>query len=100
MKGDKDMQRLDALLAGAFAPGGESCALPGFEARVMARIADVRREPTLWDILRMAARPILVSGWAAAAVLGVLALKGVSAGGDMAVAALVNGDAMARWMAL
>lgn len=97
---DKDLERLDALFSGVFQPGGEGCATPGFEARVMARIMETRREPSLWDILRELAKPVLVSGWATAAVLGILALRGLSASNDVVMAALVNGDTVTRWLAL
>jgi len=99
MNGNKDLERLDALLSGTFRPvaGG---AAPGFEARVMARILETRREVSLWDILREAAKPILVSGWATAAVLGLLALKGLNSGGDQVMAALLSGDAVSRWLVM
>lgn len=99
MNEDKVYQKLDRLLSGVFAPL-EGAATPGFEARVMARIMETRREQSFWDFLREAASPILVSGWATAALLAFVALKGLGESRDIALAALVNGDAVSRWLVL
>ena len=98
MSQEKDFQCLDKLLAGAFGPS-KGGATPGFEARVMARIM-AAREPSVWELLREAAKPLLVSGWLAAAILGVLTIKGLHASSDYAMAAIMNGDAVTRWLVL
>jgi len=99
MNEDKVYQKLDSLLSGVFGPL-DGAATPGFEARVMARIMDTRREQSFWDFLREAASPILVSGWATAALLAFVALKDMGESRDIALAILVNGDAVSRWLVL
>ena len=99
MSEDKVYQKLDRLLSGTFRPL-EAKATPGFEARVMARIMETRREQSFWDFLREAASPILVSGWATAALLAFVAFKGLGASRDIALAALVTSDSVSRWLVL
>lgn len=99
MNDKEHFEKLDMLLARSFKPGGPG-ATPGFEARVMASILSTRRQDSLWDVLRAAARPLLVSGWAAAAILGFLALRGLGASDDAMVAAFMNGGAAARWLVM
>jgi hypothetical protein len=99
MSEEKDFQRLDSLLADVFHQGTTE-APPGFQARVMARIGEVAQRDFVWDMLRVAAKPLLVSGWAAAAILAVVALKGLGQGQDIALAALMNGDTLSRWIVL
>lgn len=99
MNDDRELQCLDDLLSRKFKPvPGE--APPGFEARVMATVMNSKRELSLWDFLRAAASPILVSGWAAALVLALVAFSGLNASNEITMAALVNGESVVRWLAL
>jgi len=100
MSGEKDFQRLDMLLGHAFSNRPEAGASPGFEARVMARLADARRKLTFWDILPGVARPLLASGWAAAILLAMAAFKGLGRAGELALAATYSGDSITRWLVL
>ncbi|GFK93784.1 hypothetical protein NNJEOMEG_01618 [Fundidesulfovibrio magnetotacticus] len=100
MNGEKDFHRLDLLMEQAFRNHPEASATPGFEARVMARLAEARRSLSFWDILPGVARPLLASGFAAALLLGALAFSGMGRAGELALAATYSGDAVTRWLAL
>lgn len=100
MSQEKDFQRLDILLGKTFAETGEASATPGFESRVMARILEARREPTLWDVLRSVARPILYSGWAAAAVLALVALTGQDSSSQHLLASVMTDSPVTQWLVL
>ena len=67
---------------------------------LMARIMAARSDPCVWELLQAAAKPLLVSGWAAAAILALVALSGLHTGNDYAVAAIINGDTVTRWLVL
>lgn len=99
MNEEKSLTLVDGLLEDAFAPkGGE--APQSFECGVMARITGLQRGESFWDVLRAVARPLLVSGWAAAALLGLVAWRGLDHGREVAMAAVMNADAVSRWLAL
>lgn len=100
MSEEKDFQRLDMLLGHTFRNTPEAWATPGFEGRVMARLADARRRLTFWDILPGVARPLLASGWAAAIILALTTFKGLGRAGDLVLAAAYSGDTLTRWLAL
>ncbi|MFP5221475.1 MAG: hypothetical protein ACLGSA_04240 [Acidobacteriota bacterium] len=100
MSTQKDLQRLDELLEMAFEPGTRSGAMPGFESRVMARIMEASREVSLWDVLRSVARPILYSGWAAAAVLAVVALTGQDSSSQHLLASVMTDSPVTQWLVL
>jgi len=100
MSAEKDFQRLDLLLGKTFAATGEASATPGFESRVMARILEARCELTLWDVLRSVARPILYSGWAAAAVLALVALTGQDNSSQHLLASVMTDSPVTQWLVL
>lgn len=99
MNGNKNLEKLDMLLADAFKRDGGG-ATPGFEGRVMAHILSKRTRDSIWDVLRAAAKPLLVSGWAAAVILAVMAFSGSGNSGDAVVAAFMNGGAASRWLVM
>jgi hypothetical protein len=99
MSEDKYFQRLDSLLEAAFCPVAAE-APAGFQARIMARIGEKADQNTVFDILRIAAKPLLVSGWVAAGLLAYVAIQGLNHGQDLAMAAVMNGDALSRWVLL
>lgn len=99
MSDDRRTKMLDRLLEEAFA-AREGHAPLGFEASVMARIAGLASRENFWDVLRAVARPLLVSGWAAAAVLGLLAWSGLEQGREVAMAAIMNADSVTSWLVL
>lgn len=100
MSAEKDFQRLDILLGKTFAGKVDSSATPGFESRVMARIMEARRELSLWDVLRSVARPILYSGWAAAAVLALVVLTGQDNSSQHLLASVMTDSPVTQWLVL
>ena len=100
MSQEKEFQRIDVLLGNAFAHKAETSATPGFESRVMARIMELRREPSLWDVLRGVAKPILYSGWAAAAVLALVVVFGQESANQQVLASVMSGSPVTQWLVL
>jgi hypothetical protein len=100
MSAEKDFQRLDILLGKTFAGRLDSSATPGFESRVMARIMEARRELSLWDVLRSVARPILYTGWAAAAVLALVVLTGQDSSSQQMLASVMTNSPVTQWLVL
>lgn len=98
MNRESEFHHLDLLLAEEFAPAAAQ-APPGFTARVMAAVAESGRS-SLWEALLAAAKPLLVTGWAAAGLLAFLAVKAVDSGHDAVMVALMSADTAARWLAL
>jgi len=101
----KDMERLESLLEDALGrPGPErtACAPPGFTTRVMARVAELQqqRENSLGWMLLQVARPLLVSGWVAAAALALVVFTGMYQSRVDTLDLLLSGDVWTHYFVL
>lgn len=102
MDNDKNVAKLDALMGGWFGKEDQACAPLGLEARIMARVAQIaaRREMSLWEVLGFSAKPWLITGLAAAALLAVVVYGGHGAESSNYLATALDGPLMARWAIL
>ncbi|WP_243438862.1 hypothetical protein [Fundidesulfovibrio soli] len=100
MQDDKDFTRLDALLGGWFTRDLPQGASLGFEGRVMAALANARRELSVWDVLGLSARPWFAAGLAAAALLGAVVLHGQGRDAAGYLTTALDGPLLASLMTL
>ncbi|GAB6037020.1 hypothetical protein JCM15519_15790 [Fundidesulfovibrio butyratiphilus] len=69
-------ERIDALLSGVFRADSDAQPPLGFTGRVMAHVGDRQSGTVFSRMFWRVARPLLLSGWAVAGVLAIMAARG------------------------
>lgn len=93
-------EQVDALLAGVFRADVDAQPPLGFTGRVMAHVGDRQPGTVFSRMFWRVARPLLVSGWAMAALLAVMAARGTVATQSTGVDWLVAGGSLLNYFTL